>query len=76
MSDVIQNVLKFCNGQKIEREFWENGHYKPTPTIIEAAKALYFSHSVNEISSNDASAINISRTSEEISKDHKLLQKQ
>jgi len=66
LSDVIQNVLKFCDGQKIEREYWENGHYKPTPTIIEAAKALYLGHSVNEISRNDASAINISRTSEEI----------
>ena len=60
LPEVIQNVLKFCDGQKIEKEDWENGHYKPTPTIIEAARALYFGHSVEEISRNDASAINIS----------------
>lgn len=66
--DVIQDVLKFCVGKKIEKEFWENGHYKPTPTIIEAARALYFGHTVEEISRNDASAINIRRTSEEIYK--------
>ena len=59
LPEVIKNVLKFCDGQKIEKEDWENGHYKPTPTIIEAARALYFGHSVEEISRNDASAINI-----------------
>lgn len=68
LPEVIKDVLNFCDGQKIEKEDWENGHYKPTPTIIEAARALYFGHSVEEISRNDASAINISRTSEEIYK--------
>lgn len=68
LTDAIQDVLKFCDGKKIEREYWENGHYHPTPTIIEAARALYFGHSVIEISRNDASAINISKTSEEIYK--------
>ena len=68
LSDVIKNVLNFCDGEKIEKAIWENGHYKPTPTIIEAARALYFGHSVIEISRNDASAINISKTSEEIYK--------
>lgn len=68
LSDVIKDVLNFCDGDKIEKSIWENGHYKPTPTIIEAAKALYFGHSVSEISRNDASAINISKTSEEIYK--------
>jgi len=68
LPEVIKDVLKFCDGEVIEKEYWESGHYKPTPTIIEAAKALYFGHSVSEISRNDASAINISRTSEEIYK--------
>jgi hypothetical protein len=68
LPEVIQNVLKFCDGQKIEKADWENGHYKPTPTIIEAARALYFGHSVEEISRNDAEAINITKTSEEIYK--------
>ena len=68
LSDVIKNVLNFCDGEKIEKEIWEGGHYKPTPTIIEAARALYFGHKVEEISRNDASAININLTSEEIYK--------
>lgn len=68
LSDVIRDVLNFCDGDNIEKVNWEGGHYRPTPTIIEAARALYFGHSVSEISRNDASAINISRTSEEIYK--------
>jgi len=48
-------------------EQWESGRYCPTPTIIEAALALYSGHSVAEISRSDASAINLSRTSESIS---------
>lgn len=68
LPEIIQNVLQFCEGNQIDKEYWENGHYHPTPTIIEAARALYFGHSVNEISRNDASAINIGKTSEEIYK--------
>ena len=40
---------------------WEQGRYCPTPTIIEAATALYNGHSVADISRSDASAINLSR---------------
>ena len=41
---------------------WENGRYKPTPTIIEAAQTLYRTHSVEEISRNEAGARNLSDT--------------
>ena len=51
----------------IDQSQWEHGRYCPTPTIIEAAMALYNGHSVNEISRSDASAINLSETSEAIS---------
>jgi hypothetical protein len=64
----IQNVLQFCDGNVIDKHYWENGHYHPTPTIIDAARALYFGHTVEEISRNDASSININRTCEEIFK--------
>ena len=66
LKKVIDDVLIFCEGIEIDRIQWEQGRYRPTPTIIEAAKALYYGHSVEEISRNDASAINLSRTSEEI----------
>ncbi len=46
---------------------WINSVYKPTPTIIEAAQALYKGHSVKEISRSDSGAINLGATSEAIS---------
>jgi hypothetical protein len=45
---------------------WENSNYKPTPTIIEAAQALYQGHSVKEISRSDSGAENLSRTADTI----------
>lgn len=42
---------------------WETSIYKPTPTIVEAAKALYKGHNVEEISRSDSGAINLSKTS-------------
>lgn len=42
---------------------WHEGRYRPTPTIIEAARALYAGHSVEEISARGAEAKNLSETS-------------
>ncbi len=46
----------------IDYENWESSIYKPTPTIIEAAQALYKGHNVEEISRSDSGAINLSKT--------------
>ncbi|OGP90214.1 MAG: hypothetical protein A2031_03385 [Deltaproteobacteria bacterium RBG_19FT_COMBO_43_11] len=64
---VIESVLRFCEGDEIDHTLWEQGRYRPTPTIIEAAMALYNNHSVQDISRSDASAINLSQTSDAIS---------
>ncbi len=64
---VIEDVLHFAEGGNIDRSQWENGRYCPTPNIIEAAMALYSGHKVSEISRSDASAINLSQTSDVIS---------
>ncbi|MBW4523204.1 MAG: DUF2075 domain-containing protein [Scytolyngbya sp. HA4215-MV1] len=45
---------------------WVKSIYKPTPTIIEAAQALYKGHRVEKISRSDADAINLSKTSNTI----------
>lgn len=45
---------------------WAGGAYQPTPTIIEAATALYNQHSVKNITRNDAGAKNLAITTEEI----------
>ncbi len=58
-------LRKIPNSQIIPDE-WENGRYKPTPTIIEAAQALYQGHNIKEISRSDAGAINLSETSEAV----------
>lgn len=64
---VIAEVLRLADGPAIEPAEWESGRYCPTPTIVEAAMALYNHHSVADISRNDATAINLSRTSGTIS---------
>ena len=45
---------------------WINSIYKPTPTIIEAAQALYRGHDVTEISRSDSGAKNLQATSKNI----------
>jgi hypothetical protein len=67
LDETIKNVLHFSDGTIINPIEWEAGRYQPTPTIIEAAMALYSGHSVQEISRTDASAINLSQTSDAIS---------
>lgn len=83
LKDGIYNPI-LCNSRNIKTAFdfviskekkevfepfdWINASYAPTPTIIEAAQALYKGHNVAEISRNDASAINLARTSAAINK--------
>ncbi len=45
---------------------WIESIYKPTPTIIEAAQALYKGHNVKEISRSDSGAINLAATSDTV----------
>ena len=68
LSNVISNtLLYFKSNSVIDIDYWENSIYKPTPTIIEAATALYKKHNVEEISRSDSGAENLSLTSECIS---------
>lgn len=67
LEEVIAGVLDFVDAAPIDITRWEKGQYRPTPTIVEAAIALYSGHSVADISRSDASAINLSQTSEVIS---------
>lgn len=66
---VSQFCARFADeaNNPIDMAAWVNSIYKPTPTIIEAAQALYRGHSVEEISRSDAGAINLSRTTSAIS---------
>jgi Schlafen group 3, DNA/RNA helicase domain len=67
LGNVVGEVLSFAKGPDIGTQEWESGRYYPTPTIIEAALALYGGHSVEEISRNDATAVNLGKTTDCIS---------
>ena len=56
-------VLKIGPEKLLNPTDWINANYKPTPTIIQAAQALYKGHSVEEISRSDAGVQNLSLTS-------------
>ncbi|ATV72730.1 hypothetical protein CTN00_07040 [Fusobacterium pseudoperiodonticum] len=64
----IQEITKKYSEKEFEPIDWVNSVYMPTPTIIEAAQVLYNGHNVEDISRNDASAINLNKTTEEINK--------
>lgn len=66
LRELIRRVLDFAHGPQLERTQWERGRYHPTPTIIEAAMALYGGHKVEEISKKDAGAENLAVTSSRI----------
>ena len=61
-----QNLNKFFkyydSNSLMDVAAWEQSSYKPTPTIIEAAQALYQKHNVAEITRSDAGAKNLSDT--------------
>ena len=55
-------LFRSARGKEIDPDEWDKGRYSPTPTIIEAASALYGEHTVENISRSDASAKNLSDT--------------
>ncbi len=67
LAPLLELHLAFASGMPIDGAAWGAGRYSPTPTIIEAARALYSGHSVVEISRSDAGASNLTRTSNYVS---------
>ena len=57
----IALALELADGPAIDADAWVRGRYKPTPTIVEAAIALYARHDVADISRSDAA--NLAQTS-------------
>ena len=63
LASTIAESLLFCDlGNSEGDTMWAISRYSPTPTIIEAASALYNNHSVEDISRSDASAENLTKT--------------
>ena len=68
LQDIIEQVSSLFFQEPIDPCHWSQSGYHPTPTIVEAAQALYRDHDVREISRSDAGAQNLSHTSDHIAK--------
>jgi hypothetical protein len=65
---IIKHALSDIPAQaRVDAGDWAHSGYKPTPTIVEAAQALYRGHSVEEISRSEAGATNLTHTTRCIS---------
>lgn len=59
----LRQFIALDTAQALDPILWAAGAYHPTPTIIEAAEALYAGHEVHEISRSEAGGQNLARTS-------------
>jgi hypothetical protein len=64
--EAIDTTLETVTEEIVDSESWLSAPYHPTPTIVEAARALYAQHSVEAIARYDAGAQNLRVTSSRI----------
>lgn len=64
IADIVRQSQLIFPSTQIDNYLWSISRYAPTPTIIEAAQALYKNHSVKDISRSDAD--NLTDTSDYI----------
>lgn len=62
----IASALGMIVGDALDQSQWAHAAYKPTPTIVEAARALYAHHGVHAIKAFDAGKKNLGETSRRI----------
>jgi hypothetical protein len=62
----IDAALMEVRADPIDASSWSHASYHPTPTIVEAARALYAQHSVEAIARFDAGAQNLHITSRRV----------
>jgi hypothetical protein len=63
---VIEVAVRQCSAPPIDATAWSQSGYQPTPTIVEAALALYRLHDVKEITRSEAGADNLGLTAARI----------
>jgi hypothetical protein len=59
---LLQDILARLPPRTININTWEHAPYRPVPSIIEAARALYEKHGVADIKAARADTANLSRT--------------
>jgi hypothetical protein len=62
LASLLAAIRRHATGPALDAGSWAGSPYRPTPTIIQAAQALYANHSVHAIARNDAGE-NLSSTS-------------
>lgn len=63
LREALLAAIGSASGDALDGLRWSAESYQPTPTIVQAARALYARHSVEAISRSDASAKNLGETS-------------
>lgn len=66
LTAIIESVLAQPETAQIDPAQWSSSGYQPTPTIVEAAQALYRNHDVSEIARSGADAENLGHTTDRI----------
>lgn len=66
LGEYIDRVARMYQESVFDYDLWESSEYLPTPTIVEAAQALYRGHNVHDITRSDAGAQNLTETTNEL----------
>lgn len=66
LKEAVEVGLEGAEGERVDPMRWAVAAYRPTPTIVEAAQALYANHSVDAIARHDAGARNLGVTSRRV----------
>jgi len=66
LRQAIVDGARLAKGAELDGDQWARSPYQPTPTIVEAARALYANHSVENITRSDAGAKNLGATSQAV----------
>lgn len=66
LASALRRAVAYGTGNAIDGEAWGLAAYNPSPTIVQAAQALYARHTVEDISRHDAGARNLSITSRKV----------
>lgn len=64
LKDLLSEIEQGAETHCIDYAAWVASGYRPTPTIVEAAQALYQAHGVEEIARSDSGAENLGVTSQ------------
>lgn len=66
LPQAIEFAVRQCSVAPVDALAWSQSGYQPTPTIVEAALALYRQHDVKEITRSEAGADNLGLTAARI----------